>query len=193
MPYSLVLASDWLPFVGLVTCCCWYLIGVLLRDGITFWIGFSVRMGDFSPFPLLPLVFRFRLVFTASTMPLLWPPLDVLELFNPFGEYLEFEWSGDSGDIWLPLLLFNVIDGVEVVDSDVDCGDPPSGGVIWFDSFGLYTALESWIRCWRNASLYALEIFGRMVNENDMQLEMLVSCNIQSDAVANDDWCVCRV
>lgn len=154
MPYSLVFASDLFPFVGLVTCCCWYLMGVLFRDGITFWIGLSVRMGDFSPFPLLPLAFT--LLFTASTEP--FPmPFDAFEPFNAVGEYLEFEWSGDIGDIWPPLLLFNVIDGDEVVDSTVDAGDTPSGGVVWFGSFVLYIALESWIRCWRNASLYALK------------------------------------
>lgn len=84
-------------------------------------------MGDFNPLPLILQLLRLLLTLSMALLPV--PFAELLEPFNPVGEYFEFDCTGEIGDSWPPLLLFNVVDGVEVVDSGVDCGETLSGGV----------------------------------------------------------------
>lgn len=119
--YSLVanlLAIDKFPFVGLVTCGWNCLIGVLFRDGVTFWIGLSFLSGDFTEMgvPLLVALLQidsfdpFEIVDTLEIFEVVGPTylmLDVLELCANRGEFVLFK---------LELFWMWLVVGVEVID-----------------------------------------------------------------------------
>lgn len=127
--YSLVafnlLAIETFPFVGLVTCW-WYLIGVLFRDGGTFWIGFSLRSGDFIVIGVVPLL---TLLLIDSDEP--FDAVVPLGGVVPTNLTLELcEYRGDNGELVLVILLelfWTCADvGVEVIalfDEVWDDGD----------------------------------------------------------------------
>lgn len=118
---------DWLHFIG-----------VLFRDGCTFWTGLSVRIGDFNAMELL---LPFGLVIVESD----WFSGNVLNLRLALGKY-----RGDNGELVLFVVLWvGIDDGVEVFDlagvdswligdSCVDVGVDVSfcGGDAFGESFG---------------------------------------------------------